>query len=295
MATLLDDYYPFATGPGSNVTEAQWRRLFGNCKAGQTGIVRGVASEFRVIQRAAGANMSVDVGGGECRIQGHLGHTAGGVSALNVPISANAAGNPRIDRIVLGADYSAKTISIYAIEGTPAASPTAPALTQNTALWEISLAQIAVANGASSIVTANITDERRWANAMRWGLKWGISGVQATPSGAANYLIPALFELELGWSAVVDNAYGAIRGGTSATYKFQKSSTIAGALSDVTGLTSLSATTTPARTALTAGGSEVAIVDQAMVAPVLTAVSASPDNLGVGIGGWKYPTPLVTT
>jgi hypothetical protein len=45
--------------------------------------------------------------------------------------------------------------------GTPAESPTAPALTQVAAgVWEIALASVAVAAAAASIVDANITDER---------------------------------------------------------------------------------------------------------------------------------------
>ena len=294
VATLLGEYWPFATGPGSNVTEAQWRRLEGNRVLGPgQGVMRGVQSEFKVIQRAAGANMSVDVGGGEVRLVGHVGYQNGGVSALNVGIAANGSGNPRKDRVVLRADFVNKQIVLDVLTGTPAVSPTVPALTQTTALWEISLATIAVASGAGSIVTANITDERLWANGIRWFLKWAISGSQALASGSTNFIIPALFELEGGWTALIDRASYAIRGGTSAVLKFQASASLAGALADITGLTALTATTTPALTQLATAGGEVAIADQVMVAPLLTAVTGSPDSLYAGISGWKYPTPLV--
>lgn len=291
MTVTLDQAYPFDAGAGGSVTEAQWRRMVGNIGL-NTGVMRGIGSEFIVTQRAAGANMSVDIAAGECRIRGHVGILT--TVPANLGIDANPTGNGRIDLIVLVLDASGNTMYLDVVKGTPAASPAVPALTQTSVLYQISIAQIAVAAGAVSIVTANITDVRQWANATRWGLKWGISGVQVTPSGAANYLIPVLFELELGWTAVIDNAYGAIRGGTSATYKFQKSASIAAALADVTGLTGLTAQVLNAanRTQL-ATTAEVAIVNGAMVAPVLTAVSASPDNLSVGIGGWKYPTPIV--
>lgn len=293
MSTALAEYYPFASGAGANVTEAQWRRMFGNRQPGSgQGVMRGVQSEFKVIQRAAGANMSVDVGGGECRILGHVGYTAGGASQFNVGIAANASGNPRKDRIVLRADLVNKNIVLDVLTGTPAVSPTVPALTQTTSTWETALATIAVASGASSIVTANITDERQWANALRWFLKWAISGTQALASGASGYIIPVTFDLESGWTAVCDRAELAIRGGTSATVKFQQSSTLTGALADMTGLTGLTASTTPGVTQL-ATGSEVAMADQTMVVPVLTAVTSSPDNLFAGLSGWKYPTPLV--
>lgn len=292
--TNLEAFYPFASGAGSNVSAAQWRRYMGNCPMGRTGVVRGVASEFHVIQRVAGANMSVDVGGGEARILGHLGYQSGGVSALNIGIDANPSGNPRIDVIVLRADFVNQVVVYDVLKGVPAVSPVATALTQDTTMWEISLAQIAVAAGATSIVTGNITDTRRWANATLWTRDYAISGTQATPSGATNYLNPVLFQLEPGWSAVIDRAAQGIRGGTSAAMKWQKSATINGAAADVTGLTSITASTTRALTQL-ATSAEVAIVDQSQLYPVITTATGSPDNLEASIGGWKWPTPALAT
>ena len=69
--------------------------------------------------------------------------------------------NPRIDRIVAtvnDAYYSGATnnVTFTVIAGTPAGSPTAPATPANS----ISLATIAVAAGATSITSGNITDTR---------------------------------------------------------------------------------------------------------------------------------------
>ncbi|MES2405559.1 MAG: hypothetical protein V4567_14660, partial [Pseudomonadota bacterium] len=50
--------------------------------------------------------------------------------------------NPRIDRVVLRADFVNNNIVLDVLQGTPAVSPAAPALTQNTSIWEISLAQM---------------------------------------------------------------------------------------------------------------------------------------------------------
>jgi hypothetical protein len=85
-------------------------------------------------------------------------------SQMTVPIAANASGNPRIDLVVLrdydgaadGGSASADKGTIEVVQGTPAGSPTVPSLPAGA----IPLAQVAVANGASSIVTANITDLR---------------------------------------------------------------------------------------------------------------------------------------
>lgn len=74
---------------------------------------------------------------------------------------ANAV-NPRIDRVVVTwdtVDYAAKP-RIELLQGTPAASPAAPTLTNNTLKRQISLAQIYVSAAASKLTSANITDER---------------------------------------------------------------------------------------------------------------------------------------
>lgn len=93
-------------------------------------------------------------------------------SAETLQISANASGNPRIDAIVAYVDTANPASDdndgagvIYAVEGTPAGSPTAPTDSDiQTALgagvrW-IRLANVTVANGFSSITDANMTDTR---------------------------------------------------------------------------------------------------------------------------------------
>lgn len=69
---------------------------------------------------------------------------------------------PRIDRIVVSwdtVDYATKP-RIEVLKGTAASTPAAPALTNNSLLRQISLAQIAISAAASKITSANITDER---------------------------------------------------------------------------------------------------------------------------------------
>lgn len=81
-------------------------------------------------------------------------------------IAANASGNARIDTIILQADYALQTVRLAVLTGTPAASPAAPALTQNPGvLWEIPIANIAVANGFTTIANSNITQRQEWVNA----------------------------------------------------------------------------------------------------------------------------------
>ena len=68
----------------------------------------------------------------------------------------------RIDRVVLHLDTNEtnRHITIEVKKGTPAATPAPPAVTRLNGVYELSLAQIAVAANATSITQANITDER---------------------------------------------------------------------------------------------------------------------------------------
>lgn len=84
-------------------------------------------------------------------------------TSSQVTIADNVSGNPRIDSICIKVDTSAmpnanasNVATIVAVQGTPNPSPVAPSIPANFLL----LANIAVANGFSSITTANITDAR---------------------------------------------------------------------------------------------------------------------------------------
>lgn len=78
---------------------------------------------------------------------------------VNIP-SASGAGNTRIDRIVLRADWANFNVSVYRIAGTNASSPTAPAVTQTSGTtYDIKLYQALVTT--AGVVT--LTDERQYA------------------------------------------------------------------------------------------------------------------------------------
>jgi hypothetical protein len=82
-------------------------------------------------------------------------------AATQLSITAADPTNPRIDRVVVTVNDSYYTgatnnVTFTVVAGTPAGSPTAPATPTNS----ISLATIAVAAGATSILNANITDTR---------------------------------------------------------------------------------------------------------------------------------------
>lgn len=122
-----------------------------------------------VTQRGAGANMSVDVAAGVCAVMGDENNVQGLYGCVNdatknVTIAAADPTNPRRDLIVArvqDAFYSGGTNawSLAVIQGTPAASPSDPAMVNNA----VCLARVTVPAAASSIVNANITDLRAYA------------------------------------------------------------------------------------------------------------------------------------
>lgn len=93
-------------------------------------------------------------------------------TAQNATIGANASGNPRIDSVVIKIDLGVtpnnladNVATIVVVQGTPAASPTAPSDSAiQTAVGSgnpfLRLADITVANGATSITNGNIADQR---------------------------------------------------------------------------------------------------------------------------------------
>ena len=122
-----------------------------------SGYVLGYENELLVSHNSP-ANMGVFVRTGRCYVQGYYGWVTAN-EALTVP-TADAT-KPRIDRVVARLSVSVNQSVIFAVKtGTPAANPSAPALTRTSETYEISLARIAVGAGVTSITSANITDER---------------------------------------------------------------------------------------------------------------------------------------
>jgi hypothetical protein len=128
-----------------------------------TGIIG--SSSLAVTQNSP-AGMSVRVASGWAAILGTTQANMGAYVIFNdaidtLTVTTADPTNPRIDRVVAtvrDAYYSGafNDVIFQVVAGTPAGSPTAPATPANS----ISLATIAVAAGATSITTANITDTR---------------------------------------------------------------------------------------------------------------------------------------
>ncbi len=143
------------TFPFDNVSygSSALRKMFQTQRS--TGYVAGYLESLEVVASSPAA-MTVEIKTGAGVIKGALYELAegGGNKVLSVP--ANSTGSTRLDRVVLTLDTAAGTLTANYRTGTA----TVYALVRTATTYEISLAQVSVANGAVSIVTANITSER---------------------------------------------------------------------------------------------------------------------------------------
>lgn len=160
---------------GNTHTAAMLRTVLAGLQAGnfsaatnlrsRGGIHPTLGSEF-VVTQAGSPNMTVLCGSGVASVPGTESGTQGNYLCINdasvtLTVTAAHATLARIDLVVLNvrdAFYSGANndSQLQVIAGTPASSPVAPSAPANS----IIIAQIAVGAAVTSIVNANITDQR---------------------------------------------------------------------------------------------------------------------------------------
>lgn len=150
---MTKTYFPFDAGTGSAITESQWRKMAEFFIS--TGVLDTQLNELEVFADASG--MNVKVKSGKAWVKGHYFEST---AQETLTITAADGSNPRIDRVVVKADFTANTIDLVVLAGTPAGSPVAPSLTQSATVWEISLAQVLVGTAVANIAADKVTDER---------------------------------------------------------------------------------------------------------------------------------------
>lgn len=126
----------------------------------QSGVIRGSANECEVFADSTG--MQVKVKTGEAFIRGHYAELT---SEKTLPIATAHATLPRIDRVVLRADFVNNRIELDVLTGTAAGSPGWPGLTQTTSVWEVSLGLINVPAADTSIDAGQVTYNRQYTSA----------------------------------------------------------------------------------------------------------------------------------
>lgn len=182
------------------------------------------------------------------------GNTAG--KALTVELAD--AQYKRIDRVCIRLEILNNTCYAYIKKGTAAASPSAPALQRDAAAYEISVAQIAVASGATAISAGDITDERLDEDVCGL-MRDGVTGIDTSVMEAQ--FAAVLGELEDNLQAVYDGvekvniaehtANLTVAGWTGTAAPYTQSVAVAGLLAsdapfvdvDMSGLTTAAAMT----------------------------------------------------
>lgn len=157
----------------------------GHLRAIQKVIAGEVLSGLNATQRAAGANMSVDVQIGDAvipRSDATYGHPAWNDAVLNKTINTADVSNPRRDIVILYIDYNQApstgvsnntngVVKCTVVAGTPAGSPSDPSdATLQSAAGSgnpyIKLARVRVGTGVTSISNSVIDDLRTMAYAV---------------------------------------------------------------------------------------------------------------------------------
>ena len=122
----------------------------------RNGVFTDAEDCFQVLENSG---MDISVSPGHCLIQGRHGYNE--VSSTLTVSNADPA-LPRIDLVVLRLNLgvSALSIELFMVTGTAAVTPIAPALTRNSTIYELALAEIYVAAGVTAITQAVIADTR---------------------------------------------------------------------------------------------------------------------------------------
>ena len=147
---MAQSSFPFE---GIDTTETQYSQLFRTFQDSVNGTYGG--TELTV---SVGTGLAVDVALGQAMVRGHF-YVSTATESLS--LTTADATNPRLDLVVLRLDPVANSIVLAVKDGTPAGSPTAPALVQTDAgTYEIALASVLVP--ATSGVPTTITDKRQF-------------------------------------------------------------------------------------------------------------------------------------
>lgn len=164
---MTEVYLPFSSGPGANVSDglsgptwSQMARYFLGNGVIPFPIGTPTFHADPLATYADSSGMQVKVRSGALWAMGHYYHSD---AEQTLAIAASNATNPRIDRVVARLSWTARTIVLAVLTGTPAASPTPPALTQSSTVWEIPLAQVRVNAAVVTITSTQTTDERQWS------------------------------------------------------------------------------------------------------------------------------------
>jgi hypothetical protein len=154
-------YFPFDAGPGAESAENQWGEMFVWMRT------TGVLTESLTLDPSAGdlavspgslTDLVIQIAVGQAWVQGFMFQHEEDYAYYD--IEENSSGDPRIDLVVVELDVDNNIIEEKVVTGTPDPSPVPPTPIQNDTIWQMPLAEIAVADGATTITSMDITDVR---------------------------------------------------------------------------------------------------------------------------------------
>lgn len=144
--------FPFDT---QDTSESDFSRLMG--EAVDDGIVGSQGSTG--FQVSASSGMTVSAAAGTAALRGFMGYTT--TTEGPAAVANGDASFPRVDLAILRLDRNNNNIIFAVKQGTPAASPSPPALTQtDTGIYEIALARLDIPAGAGTMLAGYVTDLR---------------------------------------------------------------------------------------------------------------------------------------
>lgn len=150
---MAEKYFPFNSVDGDRVYKAEdFRNYFAQFIG--NGVFYANSNALKVME-SNGMSISVQAGAGWVAGAGYIND-----SALNKTLATADGALNRIDRVVLRCSYSERRVYVDILQGNYSASPAAPALTRDADAYELALADVYVAAGATAITQENITDQR---------------------------------------------------------------------------------------------------------------------------------------
>ncbi len=162
----------YPTTGGGGVTDARYEQLIGTVMP--SGLIGSPALSSLVYADSSGRQVKVQPSRA-AMVRGFRWESDG--AGIVRSIAANSSGSPRIDLAVLRLNRNDYSVTFQIVQGAPAASPVAPALTQNTGstgVWELPLARITVAHNATTLAAGTVQD-----------ISWYIGGASMVAANAA--------------------------------------------------------------------------------------------------------------
>ena len=150
------NFRPFDSGDGSGVLEAAWSQMASGF--GPSGIKKGITDELELYADSTG--MQVKVKAGEAMM---MGHHMDSDAVETLAITASHATLDRIDNVVVEVDWVLNTVDIVVEDGTPGATPSAPALVQTASKHQIKLGEVYITALDATVAAGAITKNANWA------------------------------------------------------------------------------------------------------------------------------------